>query len=416
MSTQLPLRGGRDVPDSEVRGLPLRGVRVLDLATLLAAPFGAELLGDFGAEVIKVELPGVGDPMRFLEPHREGVPLWWKVVSRNKQSITLDVRKPRGREVLLRLVERSDALVENFRPGTLERWGLGPQELLRINPGLVILRTTGFGQTGPYAGQPGFGRVAETLSGLAGITGYPDRPPLHAPFPLGDMVSGLFGALGVMIALYHRDAQKSGRGQVVDLGLYEAVFRLLEVLPAEYDQLGIVRERAGNRNPSVAPLGVFQTGDGRWVSMVASSQAVCERLFRAMGGEELVADPRFRTMKDRLDNVDALEALMAEWIGRHTLAEVREIFTAGEVPFAPVYTIADVFQDPQFAARENIIEVTDPELGKVRMPGVVPRLSETPGRVRSAGPALGAHTDTVLRDIGGYTEEELASLRNEGVI
>lgn len=396
--------------------LPLAGLRVIDMATLLAAPFAAELLGDFGAEVIKIELPGEGDAMRQLRPHKGQVPLWWKVAARNKRSVTLDVRRPRGREVLLQLVRQTDILVENFRPGTLEKWGLSPDALWQANPRLIILRTTGFGQTGPYRDQPGFGRVGETLSGLLYLTGYPDRPPVHAPFPLADMVSGLFGALGVMLALYHRDAHASGRGQVIDLGLYEAIFRLLEFSVVEYDQLGVVRERVGNRNPSVAPLGVYQTQDGRHVSIVASNQATCMRLLKCIGGPELAADPRFATMAARLEHEDALEAVLAQWIGARTMAEVQETFVAGEVPFAPVYNVADVVADPHFAARENIVAVPDPELGTVRMQGVVPRLSATPGRVSHAGPRLGEHTEAVLTALGGLTPDEVQQLRDEGIV
>lgn len=394
--------------------LPLARLRVLDAATLLAAPAAAEILGDFGAEVIKIELPGVGDQMRGLAPHKNGVGLWWKVTGRNKKSVTLDIRKPRGKELFLELIRRSDVLVENFRPGTLERWGLGPEVLRSVNPKLVVLRTTGFGQTGPMSGQHGYGRVAETMSGLAYITGDPDRPPIHAPFPLGDYVSGLFGTIGILVSLYHRDAHGEGRGQVVDLGLYESMFRLLEFLVVEYDQLGIIRERTGNWNPSVTPTGVFKTRDGKWISIVATAQSSFVNLMRAIGRPDL--GESLSDMVKRVAHRHDVDEAVGEWLANHTLSEVEEQFKAEEVPYAPVLNIADLVDHPQYLARENIITVDDRELGQVRMQGVVPKLSDTPGTVRHAGPALGEHTAEVLGSLLGLDEDEISRLRCEQVI
>lgn len=395
-------------------GLPLAGLRILDVATLLAAPVAAEFLGDFGAEVIKVELPGSGDAMRTLPPLKDGVPLWWKVAARNKKSITLDIRQPRGREIFLELVRRSDVLAENFRPGTLERWNLSWEVLREVNPRLVVLRTTGFGQTGPLRGEPGYGRVAEAISGLTYLTGEPDGPPLHAPFPLGDYVAGLFGAIGVLVSLYHRDAAGGNRGQTVDLGLYEAVFRLLEFLVVEHDQTGVVRQRTGNRNPSVTPTAVFKTRDGEWISIVATAPSSFANLMRAVGRPDLAEE--LAPMGRRVARNDEVEAIISEWIGRHTRAEVEERFSAGEVPFAPILSIADIVRHPHYLARQNIVSVSDAELGEVRMQGVVPKLSETPGAVRHAGPALGAHTEEVLVDLLGLDRNELTRLRRERVI
>lgn len=396
-------------------GGPLVGMRVVDVGMLIAAPFTAALLGDLGAEVLKVEHPR-GDPLRQLEPSKEGIPLWWKVNARNKKCITLNLSQPKGAELFKRLLREGgiDVVVENFRPGTLERWGLSYGELAKANPGLVLLRISGFGQYGPYKNRPGFGRIAEAMSGLTYITGYPDRPPVHAGFPLADAIAGLYGAFSVLAALRHREA--TGEGQEIDLALYEGVFRLLEFHYIAYDQLGQIYERCGNRHPYVAPSDTYRTKDGRWVSLTASTPSIWERLARAMGREDLLQDPRFRDNRARVRHSDVVNGLVADWIGQHTLEELTRIFEEHQVAFGPVMNMADIAQDPHYRERGSVIELEDPELGRVRMPGVVPQFSRTPGRVRWAGPRLGEHNEEIYCGLLGLSPEELQTLREEGVI
>jgi len=395
---------------------PLAGLRVLDISTLIAGPFAATLLADFGAAVVKAELPHSGDVLRTLPPYRNGVGLWWKVTGRNKKGITLDFRKARGQELLKRLIPHFDVLVENFRPGTLERWGLGIDVLQQLNPGLVILRVSAFGQTGPYRSKPGFARIAEAASGFTYICGEPDRAPLHVGFPIADGVTGLFGAFGILMVLYHRLRNPNAPGQVIDLALSEAMFRMLDFLAIEYDQLGMVRERSGNQSQYAAPGNVYRTADGQWVTIPASSQSIFERLVRALGKPELIADPKFASNPARVAHRDALDAILMESIGAHTMAELRAALDQAEVAFSPIYSVADIFADPQVKAREAIIAVEDDELGTVRMQSVVPRLSATPGHVHSAGPPLGRDNDEIYRGLLGLSDEEIRGLAEADVI
>lgn len=399
---------------SETARLPLDGVRVIDAATLMAAPWSASYLGEFGADVIKIEQPKIGDHQRRWGTKRDGIPLMWKSLSRNKRSVTLDLRRPRGAEIFRRLIQTADVLIENFRPGTLERWGLGPDELLALNPRLVILRVTGYGQTGPYKSQPGFGTLAEGFSGFSHVVGEADGPPTLANLPLGDGIAGLTGAFAVMVALFGR-ANNDGRGQVIDLSLYEPLFRLLEPALIDYDQLGIAQGRIGNRSAHVAPRNTYRCGDGQWVSLSGSTQTIWERLCSAMGRPELATDPRFSSNELRIQNVEALDAEIGAWMALHPRPEVIAAMNAAEVAVGPINDIPTIFADPHFAAREDLVEVEDPDFGTMRLASVVPRLSATPGRIRSTGPALGAHTDEVLAEIG-IGPEEIASLREEGVL
>jgi crotonobetainyl-CoA:carnitine CoA-transferase CaiB-like acyl-CoA transferase len=394
---------------------PLAGLRILDLSTVVAGPFAAGLLADYGADVVKVEMPGAGDALRALAPHKDGVSLWWKVTNRNKRGITLDLRRAEGRDVLARLIPDFDVVVENFRPGTLDRWGITAGWLRGLNPRLTILRMTGFGQTGPYRDRPGFARVFEAMSGFTSICGEEGGAPLHLGYPVSDAIGGLFGAIGVLAALVQLKGDPSRRGQEIDCSITEAMLRVLEFLPIEYDQLGAVRTRSGNRSQYAAPGNVYRTGDGRWASIAASTQSIFARLCAALGLESLPADPRFADNPARVANRDALDGFVGGAIGRMTLAELRERLDRHEVGFSPIHDIADVFADPHLAAREAIVTVSDPELGPVRMQAVVPRFSDTPGRVRAAGPALGEHNESVYRGLG-YGAEDIVALRTNQVI
>ncbi|MFQ5426958.1 MAG: CaiB/BaiF CoA transferase family protein [Gaiellales bacterium] len=400
---------------SEPTPLPLEGLRVIDAATLFAGPVIGVVFGDFGADVIKVEHPR-GDGLRSLGWSKDGVSLWWAHVGRNKRSITLTLSKPRGQELMKELLKTADVFVENFRPGTLERWNLGPEELHEINPGLVIVRTTGFGQTGPYASRPGFGTLAESISGFAYINGWPDRPPALPPFALGDGVAALTGTFAAMFALWWREHAGDGKGQVIDLSIYEPLFWLLGPQSLVYDQLGLVQERTGNRAPFTAPRNAYQSKDGRWLGLSASAQSIAERVMRIVGREDLIDAPWFADHTGRVEHADELDEIIQSWIGERTTDEVLEAFAEAEGAIAPVYSIAEIFDDAQYQARETIATVDHPKLGPVKMPNVIPRMGATPGRVRHAGPDLGEHNHEVFVGELGLTEAELDQLRREGVI
>lgn len=380
--------------------LPLRDIRVLDLSSLYAAPLIATNLGDFGADVVKVEHPR-GDDARRWGLSKDGVPLWWKVISRNKRVIALDLNEEADREVARRLAATADVVIENFRPGRMEAWGLGPDDLRRHNPGLIYLRVTGFGQTGPLSSQPGFGTLAEAFSGFAHITGSTEGPPTLPPFGLADGVAGLVGTYAAMIALYWRDT-RGGEGQVIDLSLYEPLFSILGPQITEYQQLGVVQERQGNRSPRTAPRNAYRTADGHWVAISAGTQQVANRIFAAIGRADLGTDARFADAAGRRDNADEVDSLVAEWIAARPLVDVLARFDAEQAPIAPVYDAAQILADPHYRARQSIVEVPDPELGQVAMPGIVPRLSKTPGTIRHTGPtAVGADTEAVLSSLLG---------------
>ncbi len=400
---------------SDERPFPLEGVRVLDISTVIGGPGAAARLGDFGADVIKVEHPVGGDTTRHFGWRAGGVALWWKLISRNKRPVTLKLSDPRGRDLLLRLVNRADVLVESFRPGTLERWGLGPDRLHERNPGLVVLRISGFGQTGPYASRPGFGTLAEAMSGFAHLTGDPDGPPMLPPVALADEVGALVGAFAVMVALYHRDV-RGGTGQVIDQSLFEPLFQLTGPVATAFDRLGLVAGRHGNRLPYVAPRNTFRTSDGRWVALSGTSQSVAERILMAIGRSDLVADPRFATNEARIENVEDLDTVLGEWIERHTLQEVMTAFEAHEAAAAPIYDIQQIFADLQYRARGTIVRVPDEELGDVLLPDVQPRLSATPGSIRHPGLPLGAANDEVFGRELGIDVNDLRRLRDDGVI
>ncbi|MBQ0849752.1 CoA transferase [Streptomyces sp. BH-SS-21] len=392
---------------------PLDGLRVLDLATLFAGPLAATMLGDFGAEVVKVEHPRRPDPSRGHGPSKDGIGLWWKLLGRNKRTMTLDLSTYGGRDTLLRLAASADVIIENFRPGTLEKWDLGWEELSAANPRLVLARVTGFGQFGPYARRPGFGTLAEAMSGFAAITGEPDAPPVLPPFGLADSIAGLATAYAVMTALAARD--RTGRGQVVDMAIIEPILTVLGPQPLWYDQLGHVQARTGNRSQNNAPRNTYRTADGTWVAVSTSAQSVAERVMCLVGRPELITEPWFATGAERARHTDVLDEAVGSWIARHTRADVIDAFEKAEAAVAPVQDVRDVMEDPQYAALDSITTVDDPELGPLRMQNVLFRLTDTPGEIRWAGRPHGADTDAVLTELG-LTDDEIGKLRAEGAL
>ncbi|MGW7280094.1 CaiB/BaiF CoA transferase family protein [Streptomyces sp. NPDC054844] len=400
------------VPPAPVHA-PLTGLRVLDLATLFAGPLAATMLGDFGAEVVKVEHPDRPDPSRGHGPSKDGIGLWWKLLGRNKRTITLDLSKPAGRTTLLRLAATADVVIENFRPGTLEKWDLGWDELSAVNPRLVLTRVTGFGQFGPYARRPGFGTLAEAMSGFAAMTGEPDAPPTLPPFGLADSIAALATAYAVMTALAARE--HTGEGQVVDMAIIEPILTVLGPQPTWYDQLGHVQPRTGNRSQNNAPRNTYRTADGTWVAVSTSAQSVAERVMRLVGRPELIDEPWFGSGAERARHSDVLDAAVGDWIARHSRADVLAAFEKAEAAVAPVQDVRDVMADPQYQALDTVTTVDDPELGPLRMQNVLFRLSATPGAIRWAGRPHGADTEEVLTELG-LTPADVKELREEGVV
>jgi len=398
---------------------PLTGMRMVELGTLLAGPFAGRLLGDMGAEVLKVEAPGKPDPLRDWGHARyEGRSLWWPVQSRNKKCITLNLREPRGQELLLELVRVADVVTENFRPGTLERWNLGYDRLSEANPGIVLARISGYGQTGPYAERAGFASVAEAMGGLRYINGFPGEAPPRTGISLGDSLAAMFAVQGILAALYHRDALGgNGRGQVVDVSLMEASFALLESTVPEYDRLGIVRQPSGTGLKGVAPSNIFKSRDDTWVVIAANQDAVFRRLCDAMGRPELADDPRYATHLARGENQEEVDGLVAEWAAQHDAHEIDRILNEAGVVCGPIYSIAEIFEDPQFRAREMLVEHVDPDFGPYVGPGIVPKFSETPGAIRWSGTwEEGSHNEEIYRGLLGLSASELDGLREDGIV
>lgn len=393
----------------------LEGIRVLEAATVLAAPGAAALLGDFGAEVIKVEMPGAGDPVRRYPPFADGQSLGSKVTNRNKYSVTLNLNDARGRDLFRQLVRLSDVVIMNFRRPTLESWGLDYEQLAAIRPDLVMLHLTGYGRTGPKADWPGFARIAEAFAGLTYISGYPDRGPMFAGYAIGDGLGAVYGAWSVMLALYER--QRSGRGQLIDLALYEPLMRILDHLYIGYDQTGEIPERVGSINPVVAPSDIYATADGQWVVLPVSTPSMFRRLCEAMGRPDLADAPQFRTNADRVAHRTELDAEIRPFIASKNLNEVLELCRAHAIAAGPVYNVAQVMADPQVQARQDIETVWDPNLGRpVRMQGIMPKLSRTPGRIRWPGREPGQDTERVLGELLGLSSDTLQQLRADGVI
>ena len=393
--------------------LALEGLRVLDASTILAGPLCCQILGDHGAEVLKIEHPQRGDSMRGHGPSKDGVPLWWSEISRNKRTVALDLKSASGGQIFKRLVAGADVLVENFRPGTLERWGIGPEVLHELNPGLVIARITGWGQTGPYARRAGFGTLAEAMSGFAAATGEADGPPTLPAFGLADSICGMAASSAILMALRHRDA--TGEGQVCDLSILEPIMTAVGPAPTIYQQLGVVEPRRGNRSSSNAPRNTYRTADGSWVAISTSAQSIADRVMRLVGHPEVIDEPWFASGHGRVQHVDELDAYVGDWIAARTRDEVIEAFTEAGAAIAGVYDARDLTEDPHIRETQMLTEVPDDDLGPVLQHNVMWRMSRTPGRIRHTGRRLGQDTDAVLQELG-YDQEEIARMREEGAV
>lgn len=393
---------------------PLAGLKVIELGTLIAGPFAARICAEFGADVIKVESPKGGDPLRKWRKLYEGTSLWWFVQARNKQSLTLNLKDADGIAILKKLISEADILIENFRPGTLEKLGLDWDTLHALNPALVMVRLSGFGQTGPLKDQPGFGAVGESMGGLRYITGFDDRPPVRTGISIGDSIAALWGVIGALMALRHREVNQ-GKGQIVDVALYEAVFAMMESMVPEFDVMGFVRERTGNIMPGITPSSIHTCSDGKAVQIGANGDAIFQRFMRAIGRDDLADDPTLADNAGRDARRDELYALIDRWAASLPQDEVLKILEQAEVPASKIYSAADMFTDPQYLAREMLLNASLPDGKAFKMPGIVPKLSDTPGSAEWTGPALGEHTDSILRQLG-YDEAQIAELRGRGAI
>lgn len=392
---------------------PLDGFRVIELGTMVAGPFCGRMLADFGAEVIKVEMAS-GDPVRGMGKRVRGKSLYASSIFRNKKMVSIDLRTEKGRDLVRTLAAKADVLIENFRPGTMERWGLGYDALSRLNPRLVMVRISGFGQTGPYSMRAGYGVIGEAMSGMRHITGDPDRPPARVSVSLTDYITGLHAAYGAVMALLKRN--ETGKGQCIDAALYESAFNFMEPYVPAYEKLGFVANRTGSRLPNNTPNNLYTTRDGRYIHLAAVSEPTWRRLMQAIGRTDALEDPRFATLTTRSENEDAIDAMISAWAASRDLEEIDAILQEAGVPASRIYTMADVFADPHYAERGMLVDVPDDDLGSVRLANVVPRLSETPGRIDKAGGQPGADTRAVLAELAGLTERAIANLEAEGVI
>ncbi len=391
----------------------LQGVRVVEMGQLIAGPFCGKTLAEFGADVVKIEPPGSGDPLRQWRLIKDGTSVWWQVQSRNKRSVALDLRQPEGQQLARDLIAQADVLIENFRPGTLEAWGLSPDTLLALNPRLVMVRISGYGQTGPYRDLPGFGAIGEAMGGLRHLTGEPGRVPVRVGVSIGDTLAALHATIGVMMALYHRD-QRGGQGQVIDVALHEAVFNVMESLLPEYSAFGVVREAAGSALPGIAPSNAYRCQDG-YVLVAGNGDSIFKRLMAVIGRPDLAADPGLAGNTGRVERVAELDAAIEAWTVQRTVDQVLQALGDARVPAGKVYTVADIAADPHFRARDMILQQRTREGYDVEVPGVVPKLSATPGTVRQAAPRLGEDTEAVLREMG-LSDQQIAQLRDKGIV
>jgi len=394
--------------------LPLQGVKVVELGTLIAGPYASGLLAQFGAEVIKIESPGDGDPLRKWRKLHEGTSLWWRSQSRNKKSVTLNLKSPKAQQIVRDLVGDADIVVENFRPGALDAWGLGWEALSKVNPDLIMVRISGYGHTGPYKDRPGFAAIAESMGGLRYLAGYPDRPPVRVGVSIGDTLASLYGVIGALLAMHHLKANKGG-GQYIDVALYEAVFGVMESLIPEFAAFGHVRERTGASLPGISPSNTYLCNDGRYVIIAGNSDSIFKRLMNAIGRRDLADDPKLARNDGRVANNDMLDEAITAWTTQHGLEEVLKVLDAADVPNGRIYTAEDIYGDPHYAARNMIEKHTMSDGTPIDIPGIVPKLSKTPGATRWLGPDLGAHTEEVLASIG-IRGEAFEALRNEGVV
>ena len=399
---------------NDAKQLPLQGVKVIEMGTLIAGPYAASVLAQFGAEVIKIETPGDGDPLRTWRKLYKGTSLWWYSQSRNKKSVTVNLKHERGKQIVRDLVKDADLVIENFRPGLLERLGLGWEELSKVNPQLIMVRVSGYGQTGPYRDRPGFAAIAESMGGLRYLAGYPDRPPVRVGVSIGDTLASLYGIIGALMAMHHLKVN-GGKGQYIDVALYEAVFGVMESLIPEFSGFGHIRERTGASLPGIVPSNTYPCRDGRYVIIAGNSDAIFRRLMKAIGRPDLAEDPRLARNDGRAQHVEMLDEAISGWTGQHDLEQVLEALEKADVPNGRIYTAADIYHDPHYRAREMIQPFTLPDGQPIDLPGVVPKLSETPGETRWLGPKLGEHTEEVLASIG-IDASELEELRQQGVV
>ncbi|SPJ16767.1 CAIB/BAIF family protein [Burkholderiales bacterium] len=400
--------------EDESKRMALEGVKVVELGALIAGPYAASLLAQFGAEVIKIESPGGGDPLRGWRKLYHGTSLWWYSQSRNKKSVTLNLKDPRGQAIVRRLVKDADIVIENFRPGTLEQWGLGWEDLSGINPSLIMVRVSGYGQTGPYKDRPGFAAIAESVGGLRYVAGYPDRPPVRVGVSIGDTLASLYGVIGALLALHHHKVN-GGKGQYVDVALYEAVFGVMESLIPEFSGFGHTRERTGASLPGIVPSSTYPCRDGSYVIIAGNSDGIYKRLMHAIGRADLADDPRFSRNDGRAQHTELLDGAITQWTQRHDLSDVLSTLEAADVPSARIYTAADIHADPHYRARDMIQSFPLPDGRIIDFPGVVPKLSETPGETRWLGPKLGEHTEQVLAAIG-IVGQAFADLKAQGIV
>ncbi len=406
---------------------PLAGIKVLELGTLIAGPFCARMMAEFGADVIKVESPDGGDPIRQWRVLKDGNSLWWTVQSRNKKSITLNMKDPRGQAIARRLALEADIVIENYRPGVLEKWNLGFEQLKAVNPALIMVRLSGYGQTGPMRDAPGFGAIGESMGGIRYVSGHPDRPPVRIGISIGDSIASLHGAIGALMALRHRDVTGgrwngktgadcvAGLGQVVDVALYEAVFNLMESLVPEYDHAGVVRERTGGSLPGIVPSNTYTTADGENIVVAGNGDAIFKRLMKAIGRDDMANDPQLANNAGRVPRTDEIDGAIQAWCGQRDIDSALETLKAADVPVSKIYSVRDMLQDPQFLARQMFEQHLFKDGTSIKLPAVTPKLSETPGGTRWIGPELGEHTDEVLNDLG-YSAEDIAELRRSGAL
>ena len=393
---------------------PLEGIRVLEIGTLIAAPFAARLMAEFGAEVVKIETPVSGDPLRKWRKMHDGTSLWWYLQSRNKHSIALDLKSPEGLEIARALAAKADVVIENFRPGGLEKLGLGWETLYALNPNLIMVRISGYGQTGPYRERPGFGAIGEAMGGIRFTTGDLDSPPARVGISIGDSLASLHGVIGALMALL-RVKTGQGGGQVVDVSLYESVFNLMESLVPEYDLMGHVRQRSGGTLPGISPSNSYRTADGSYVVIAGNSDPIFKRFMRVIGRPDLACDPQLATNDGRVAQDRMLDQTISAWAAQHSSDEILAVLEQAEVPAGRIYSVEDIVHDPHYLAREMILQTELPDGTQIKMPGISPKLSETPGEVRWPGPKLGEHTDAILRDLG-YSDAQTASLREKGAV
>jgi len=398
-----------------VQEQPLDGVKVLELGSLIAGPFAGRLFGDFGAEVIKVEPPKVGDPLRKWRLLKDGTSLWWFVQSRNKKCITLNLRSKEGSEIIKKLAREVDIIIENFKPGTLEKWGIGYEDLKKINPEIIMVRISGYGQYGPYSAKPGFGSIGEAMGGIRYLSGYPDLPPVRTGISIGDSISAVYAVMSAMMALYHRDI-KGGEGQYIDVALYEAIFSMMESMVPEFDYFNYIRERTGSTLPGIAPSNIYLCKDGKYVVIGANGDSIFKRLCEAMDREDLASNEEFASNDGRAKHMKYLDGQIEEWTKTMSIEDALKVLDEYQIPAGKIYSVEDMFSDPHFKAREMIKSVEIDDTQKLKVPGIIPKFSKTPGTIKWAGLKLGQSNQEIYRDMLGFSDDEIKQMEEEGII